>query len=324
VTSWRVKGVGDFSPIPSVHFDTSTWLSNASLSTVDSPFISFSYWFKVQTQPFLVWVIDPNDPRDPGPDQTNYSYLNRDYLTYIGFDAFVLSLSANVPCNGGGILTLPAFNPLYGDNLTIQTFTNYSYGDWHHILVSVQTNLPVHAKKYKMYLDDVDITAPEWLKQNLGGGTGIWSTGADSVFYTCFDHDSEQDINYFSNPASSGFVPSIAGLPFFLGNDSEGGDYVGDLAEFWFFVGHSLLDDNGDIPEETRRKFIPDDGKPVPLGPNGELPTVTDDNPDGTPPTIFGHGSQNTFLQPNLGTGGDFTLTGNLSAGSKLTRAGEE
>lgn len=49
-------------------------------------------------------------------------------------------------------------------------------------------------------------------------------------------------------------------------------------------------------------KFVDGSGKPVSLGVDGSTPT-------GTAPTIFGSGDATTFMQPNLGTGGTFTLT---------------
>lgn len=75
-----------------------------------------------------------------------------------------------------------------------------------------------------------------------------------------------------------------------------------DIGPFWWALGQSL--DIGN--ESVRRKFITAAGHPTPLGAHGELPT-------GTAPTIFGHGNKDAFLQPNLGTGGAFSLTGTLA-----------
>lgn len=93
-------------------------------------------------------------------------------------------------------------------------------------------------------------------------------------------------------------------LDFFVGSDGLGNYFTGDMADLWVGFDQYLDLSNPD----NVAKFIAD-GKPVDLGANGELPT-------GTPPTIFGSGNATTFLQPNLGTGGAFTLTGPLTNAS--------
>ncbi len=94
-----------------------------------------------------------------------------------------------------------------------------------------------------------------------------------------------------------GFSVPIGGRPFIIGGEQFAHNIVGDVAEFWFAVGQGL---------PALDKFITEDGAPVSLGEHGELPT-------GIAPTIYGHGGAGTFLRPNLGTGGAFSLSGALS-----------
>lgn len=77
----------------------------------------------------------------------------------------------------------------------------------------------------------------------------------------------------------------------------------GDMADVWLSTSQWV---NGGL-EATRRKFISAAGKPVDLGADGSTPT-------GTAPTIFLSGATATW-HTNLGTGGGFTETGELTAG---------
>lgn len=91
------------------------------------------------------------------------------------------------------------------------------------------------------------------------------------------------------------------GLPFFYGGDTFGNNMFADISDLWIYFGHYA--DFGD-PEKLDR-FVTPDLKPVYLGEHGEIPVLSR-------PTIFGHGHANTFLQPNLGTGGPLVLVGAL------------
>lgn len=81
-------------------------------------------------------------------------------------------------------------------------------------------------------------------------------------------------------------------------NSGGGVRLNGCLSEFWYaqeYVDFSV--------EANRRKFISNSGKPVSLGEDGSAPTGTQPliyAPDGDPST-------------NLGSGGDFTITGALT-----------
>lgn len=159
--------------------------------------------------------------------------------------------------------------------------------------------------------------------------SGIWHhilyafdmTTGTSVYY--LDDVLESSTEYlYPDPEDPNLLP-LPGLPipgsksFFLGQllEPNGNYYLrGDIAEFWFGFGQDVRQ-GGVIAEETRRKFVTSDGRPVPLGENGEGPT-------GTSPVIFGHGNRRTFLQPNLGSGGDFTLIGELTDAGTRPRVG--
>ena len=110
-------------------------------------------------------------------------------------------------------------------------------------------------------------------------------------------------------------VTNTNGVPFYIGTDTfgQGGDgsnnFVGmSMADLWIAPGVSLLDNNGYIPEATRRKFISANGKPVDLGSDCSAPT-------GTAPAVCFSGDATTF-GTNKGTGGTFTLTGTLTDAS--------
>ena len=80
------------------------------------------------------------------------------------------------------------------------------------------------------------------------------------------------------------------------------------LAELYFAPGQYL--DFSLV--SNRRKFISASGKPVSLGATGSLPT-------GTAPIIYqrvADGAAVATFATNLGTGGDFSITGTLTTGS--------
>lgn len=84
--------------------------------------------------------------------------------------------------------------------------------------------------------------------------------------------------------------------------------YDGCLAELYFAPGQYLDFSNA----YNRRKFISATSKPVSLGPTGSLPT-------GTAPIVYqriADGAAADTFDSNLGSGGDFTITGTLSLGS--------
>lgn len=79
--------------------------------------------------------------------------------------------------------------------------------------------------------------------------------------------------------------------------------FDGGLAELWFDTTYIDLS-----VEANRRKFIDADGKPVNLGDTGELPT-------GSAPLIYlrvEDGAAASTFATNLGTGGNFSITGSL------------
>lgn len=101
-------------------------------------------------------------------------------------------------------------------------------------------------------------------------------------------------------------INMMNGAPFFIGSDSfEGDEFNGAMADLWIapntFIDFSVTG--------NRRKFISAAGKPVNLGADGSIPT-------GTAPAIFQRrapaDAAATFAD-NLGTGGDFTITGTLT-----------
>jgi hypothetical protein len=132
---------------------------------------------------------------------------------------------------------------------------------------------------------------------SLDGSTGAGKLYLDRV-----------DITHLTTQATP-FVAAFNSLPFYIGADTFSGDeFIGDLADLWLAPGQLLLVD-GDIPSATLDKFVTAGLKPVFLGADGSIPT-------GTAPAIFFSGDAAAFGQPNLGTGGTFTLTGALTNAS--------
>jgi hypothetical protein len=101
------------------------------------------------------------------------------------------------------------------------------------------------------------------------------------------------------------FMPQMNGLSFYVGSDGYGDVANYDMSEFWFDLGHDLLESNGTVSSATLDKFITSDLKPVNLGTNGELPT-------GALPLVYFHKDKTApaadFTQ-NRGTGGAFVVT---------------
>ncbi len=96
------------------------------------------------------------------------------------------------------------------------------------------------------------------------------------------------------------------GLSFYFGSDTFPGDrFIGDVVDPWFAPGQYI--DFSD-PANVAKFRDPVTGKPVFLGNNGQVPT-------GTAPAVFFSGDASTF-GTNLGSGGDFTLTGSLTNAS--------
>jgi len=154
------------------------------------------------------------------------------------------------------------------NNFAATSGTPFSPGSWHHFLASADASSDPFVMA--AYLDDV--LCPE----------DVIITGAPI-----------------------GTLP-FNGLPLAVGTDlSFPGGVIGDLAEMWIAPGVSLLDEGGNVPEATRRKFISPRGKPVYLGAHGELPT-------GIRPAVFLSGNASRF-GVNRGTGGDFGRTGTLT-----------
>lgn len=140
---------------------------------------------------------------------------------------------------------------------------------WHHILVS--EDITVSPNLAKIYIDGVDVT-----------------TG-------------------FTSPGTTGVAPFLH-QPFVIGGDHTSPWMFGDMAEFWWAPGVSLLDGTGAIPTATIEKFRSAAGAPVSLGADGSTPT-------GTAPAVYL--SRNideaaSVWGVNKGTGGTFATTGAL------------
>jgi len=91
-----------------------------------------------------------------------------------------------------------------------------------------------------------------------------------------------------------------------IGSNASGATLLnGDLAEFYYNPGTSL-----DFSDAANRAKFSEDGKPIFLGLDGSLPT-------GAAPVLYLHqdaGEAPANFKDNKGTGGDYTITGTLTA----------
>lgn len=170
----------------------------------------------------------------------------------------------------------PYSDALFGsfpDNYQTSFGVVYPLDVWVHVIGCAVGN-PNNADdaKLKVYMADVDVTAG-FLPLNFAGA------------------------HHFQMP--------VNGKPFFIGTDHWSEQYRGDMADVWIAPGVNLLDNNGDIPLATRRKFITASGKPA--------------DPAGFPPSaILLTGDASSFTT-NRGSGGAFSLVTNEFGG--LTNA---
>lgn len=194
---------GDIYIASAVHFDGSASLLCSSLACTDNGRFSQVIWVKA-LGPFapnvpVIWVCDPSG-----------SYNN--FCQFSGDDParFYIGLAG-----GPDILTVYAG----------EEGVNLADGAWHCIIYSADTNAAAASRKFKFYVDDVDVT----------------------------DILTDQGIS---------FAPLFNGVPFMVGDDGAG-PFVGDAADWRLMPGVSLLDGSGNIPLATRRFFIDANGKPV-------------------------------------------------------------
>jgi hypothetical protein len=126
---------------------------------------------------------------------------------------------------------------------------------------------------------------------NAGSAAQMYLNDVSSISITT---NTAGTIKYDGDRAAVGRYAHTIGTP----NPPDGLD--GDLADFWFtptFIDLSV--------GANRRKFVTAGVKPVDLGANGQLPT-------GSSPAVFIKGPAASF-DTNLGTGGNFTVTGTLT-----------
>jgi hypothetical protein len=144
----------------------------------------------------------------------------------------------------------------------------------------------------------VDVTDGQWHNIIFCGTTNSdpGTTPNQIAMYV----DDQLAVGSFSD--NGPYAMAFNGLPFWVGDDGFGFGLIGDMADLWIAPGVSLLDENGIIPEATRRLFISDTGKPV-------RPTSF---PAGT---VLLSGDKDTFWV-NQGSGGAFTVSGTLTDAS--------
>lgn len=117
--------------VGAVHFDGSTYLGIASLTSTDNEFFSFSLWTKAQGDNTgkTVWNADNENDNMP--------------LAYFVSD---------------GVLRYELCSDNQASVLDART-SQFSNGAWHHILGAARTNLTAGNKIIKLYVNDVDVTA---------------------------------------------------------------------------------------------------------------------------------------------------------------------
>jgi hypothetical protein len=115
----------------------------------------------------------------------------------------------------------------------------------------------------------------------------------------------DTDISVALGVNDSPFSMAFNGKSFSLMDDGFGDFITGDMADFQYWVGVSLLS-AGNISEATRRLFVDGNGKPV--NPSTAAATLGQQ-------TILFSGNASQF-PTNQGTGGAFSLTGTLTNAS--------
>ena len=155
-----------------------------------------------------------------------------------------------------------------GEFLQFRSATGYKNdGRYHNVLISWDANFSAGNKKKHVAIDGVPVA--------------IDLVTDTSVAF---------DVNY-SGETDLGVYALDSGVQ----------KYAGDTSDFWFST-----TDYFDLDVATNcRKFSDAVGRPIDLGPNGELPT-------GTSPAIFLKGPAATYGN-NLGTGGGFIVHGVLT-----------
>ena len=218
---------------------------------------------------FSVWVKTATDWSSTVVYANNDSMFNVGGSNYLVGDSDIGSGKPNVwEWQNWTPIPIDANGFSYGSD----TSGPVSDSGWHHLLGT--TDGGQNPKITKLFVDGTDVSA-------------AWDTSPDG------------DL----------IVPAFNGLSLYIGTERSGGiNFVGDMADLWIAPGQSLLDDSGDIPTSTLRKFISADGKPVDLGSDCT-------NPTGIAPAVCFSGDASSFAT-NRGTGGAFTLTGTLTDAS--------
>jgi hypothetical protein len=172
---------------------------------------------------------------------------------------YATTISTRGPSAPAGTAALTCY-PASGSGGVDISVSPSSVDYWYNLIGTAKTNEVAGAKILKLYLNDID----------LGTITDV----------------------------SPSFTMSFNGKSFFIGDDTQGGPFIGDMADLWIAPGVSLLTGN-DIAVATRRLFISASGKPV--------------NPSGFPNSAMLFSGDATTFVTNQGTGGAFTLAGILT-----------
>jgi hypothetical protein len=194
-------GGGDY-VAKAVHFDGTQFSNINSFEAPNSSSVFWSFWVK-------------NDPSsnggifvtDPAGAYTSVSYI-----------------AATQVANHLGDV---------GDNnFLVFNSSGWTNSAWHHVLVAAKTDYAANSKKYKIYIDDVDVTL---LVADNKPSFSMTFNGKMFYIFTDFDDDPM----------------------------SPAGTVLGDVADFMLASGIDLFGGGSDIPEATRRLFIDANGKPV-------------------------------------------------------------
>ena len=231
-------------------------------------------------------------------DSADFDGTN-DYMTRgAGLDGAADSKSGIISCwariDGGDASTLIILDAIIGATIPFR-------------LRRLNTNLIVITGENAAGTDILELTtvatytsSATWLhilsSWNLAvpGASHLYINDVSDKSATTFTDDT---IDYTHTDWGIGATPSTGG-----------GKWNGCLAELYFAPGQYL-----DFSlAYNRRKFISTSGKPVYLGADGSVPT-------GTAPIVYqrvADGAAVATFATNLGTGGNFSITGTLDLGS--------
>ena len=202
-----------------------------------------------------------------------------------------------------------------GTQGTISCWVNFNGGDGasQNIIENSNGFIYIVRNSSNKFVIDANTSAPSAVVSMTSATSFTVSSG---LIHVLMSWDTTAGVAHmYINDVDEDTTPTVSAgtIDYVRGNWGIGGGVTaganklnGDLGELWFSLDTYMnLDD-----VRNRRKFIDENGDPVYLGANGELPT-------GTSPIVYCSGNEDVFIT-NKGTGGGFTENGALTDGTDI------